>query len=437
MIRHHHQTILGDIPDGWDAQPLRSLLSDDLSGDWGDDEGEITLSVLRSTNFTGSGSMKLDDIARRAFTRTKAEKIQVQPNDILVERSGGGPNQPVGRVVMIREEMPDTGFANFIQTLRPDLTKINPELLFWTLYQLNRSGFVEKLQHQTTQMRNLDLRDYLRVLLPVPLDPNEQTLIAETLKAADDHILAIEEQLLNAVSVKRAIMEQGTSIGLTANTKAKYTKRYGYDFAVNSAWDHVELRTLKPLIDYGTNQPSNDQKAGNPVIAIPQVLTSRFALGELPFAEVSDQERDSLALMPHDVLVVRTNGNPSYIGRSTVIPEDVLDCVTIFASYLIRIRLDGTRLRGGFLNYVLQSQTGRRQSTCLANTSAGNFNLGARSLGKFLIPLPTPEEQDEIIEAINGADDLVIDLQKQLTAARRVKQSLLQNLLTGKIRLQA
>lgn len=120
-----------------------------------------------------------------------------------------------------------------------------------------------------------------------------------------------------------------------------------------------------------------------------------------------------------------------------MIPEGVLDGVTIFASYLIRIRLQESRLRGAFLNYVLLSQTGRRQSTCLANTSAGNFNLGARALSKFLIPLPSPEEQDEIIEALDAADDLVLDLQRQLLAARRVKQSLLQNLLTGNIRLRA
>jgi len=76
------------------------------------------------------------------------------------------------------------------------------------------------------------------------------------------------------------------------------------------------------------------------------------------------------------------------------------------------------------------------QANGLANTSAGNVNLGERSLSKCLIPLPQPEEQDEIIEAINAADDVVIGLREQLTAARRVRQSLLRNLLTGKIRLK-
>jgi len=325
---------------------------------------------------------------------------------------------------------PFTTLAN-IQVIFGDEEKVSNYFL-WCL--LNDRAYWAPYQTAQPFIRPSDIQ---KSWIPLPATREEQTRIAETLKAANDHIRSVEAQLLKAKNLKKAMVEQGTTIGLRANAKTKHSKRYGHDFPTNATWEQVELRTLKPLIDYGTNQSSNDQKAGNPVIAIPQVLTSRFALGELPFAEVPDQERDSLALKPHDVLVVRTNGNPSYIGRSTVIPEGVLDRVTIFASYLIRIRLDETRLRGAFLNYVLLSQTGRRQSTCLANTSAGNFNLGARSLSKFLIPLPKPEEQDEIIEAINGADDLVLDLQNQLTAARRVKQSLLQNLLTGKIRLKA
>ena len=437
MIRHRFQTILGDIPVDWKARGLRTLLTDNLSGDWGDDEGEVILSVLRSTNFTESANLDLAGVAQRGFSATKAAQIRVQQTDILVERSGGGPSQPVGRVAMVRETMPETGFANFVQALRPNPSEIVPELLLWLLHQLNRSGIVEKFQHQTTQMRNLDLRDYLKVLLPIPSGQEEQCLIAKTLKAADDYIVAIEDQSRKAELSKKALIESGTTYGLNFRAPIKTAFRYRCPFLCNEDWAQIELRTLQPQIDYGTNQSSNDYRAGVPVVAIPQVISSRFAMSELPYAEVAFQERESLALQPHDVLLVRTNGNPSYIGRSTVIPEGVLEAQTIFASYLIRVRVDERRLRGAFLNYVLQSHTGRRQSNCLANTSAGNFNLGARSLGKFLIPLPKPEEQDDIVAAINAADDLVLDLQNQLTAARRVKQSLLQNLLTGKVRLKS
>jgi type I restriction enzyme, S subunit len=436
MIRHQYTTILGDTPRDWEARPLHALLRDQLSGDWGEDHGDKTLSVLRSTNFTDEGSLDTSDIAIRGFTADKAQKIQVEQNDILLERSGGGPNRPVGRVAMVRGAMPATGFANFVQLLRPDPDRIVPELLLWNLHQFNRSGLVTRLQHQTTQMRNLDLRDYLKVRLPVPSDPTEQARIAYALKAADDYIRMLEDQVRQAERAKKGLVEQGTTLGLNAKAPARTLTRYRCAFNCNAKWDQVELGSLKPQLDYGTNQASNDHGAGVPVIAIPQVLASRFALSELPYADVSVKERESLSLQPHDVLLVRTNGNPSYIGRSTVIPEGVLKTLTIFASYLIRVRVDEKRMRGAFLSYVLQSQTGRRQSNCLANTSAGNFNLGARSLSKFILPLPSPEEQDEIVSAINAADDLVLSLQDQSRLARRLKQSLLQNVVTGRIRLK-
>jgi type I restriction enzyme S subunit len=434
MIRHEHRTILGPIPDDWDARPVRSLLTESISGDWGDDAGDVTRAVLRSTNFDDSGNLDEADVAMRGFSSAAAQAIQVQQGDILLERSGGGPDRPVGRVVNIRKEMTNTGFANFIQCLRPDPNEVVPEFLHWALYQLHRCGQVARIQHQTTQMRNLDLRDYHRVVLPYP-EPDEQKRIAAVLTAADDHIRALAEQLRQAERLRTALVEQCTSTGIAPCESTKVVPRFRHNFYVNSLWDVIELRELKPQIDYGTNEASNDYASGVPVIAIPQVLSFRFSLGSLPHADLSEQETRALALQAHDVLLIRTNGNPSYIGKSTVIPEGVLRETTIFASYLIRIRVN-SRLRGAFLNYVLRSAFGRRQSNCLANTSAGNFNLGARALSKFLIPLPPPDVQDEIVQAIDAADDLVLNLEEQMTAARRVKQSLLQNLLTGKVRLR-
>lgn len=352
---------------------------------------------------------------------THAEHLVEGPG-ILVGRKGS-----VGEVHFCEGNFWPIDTVYYVRPTKPhDMRFLAYMLEFLTLRRLNAA----------TGVPGLTRRDALFMLGAFP-PPAEQARIAETLKAADDHIRALEDQMRKAERVKRSLVEQGTTLGLDANAPKKTLTRYRHSFVCNAGWDWVELRQLKPEIDYGTNQASNDQRIGVPVIAIPQVLASRFALSDLPFADVSEPEKVYLSLQPHDVLLVRTNGNPSYIGRSTVIPEGVLTTLTVFASYLIRVRANETRIRGAFLNYVLQSQTGRRQSNCLANTSAGNFNLGARSLSKFVLPLPSPEEQDEIVSAINAADDLVLSLQNQARLANRVKQALLQNLLTGRIRLMA
>jgi hypothetical protein len=50
--------------------------------------------------------------------------------------------------------------------------------------------------------------------------------------------------------------------------------------------------------------------------------------------------------------------------------------------------------------------------------------------------VPEPTEQDAIIARLEAAEAVVTTLLNQLLATRRVKQSLLQNLVTGKIRLK-
>lgn len=170
MIRHPYRTILGDCPDDWAVQPLRELL--DLpqcqSGDWGDESGDTAVRVLRSTNFTNDGHIDLSDVAIRFFPARKAAAMTLKEGDILLERSGGSPVQPVGRVLMIDRDMPGYWFSNFIHCLRPDPNHVVPTFLKWVLYELHRSGVVERLQNQTTQMRNLELRDYLLARIPVP-----------------------------------------------------------------------------------------------------------------------------------------------------------------------------------------------------------------------------------------------------------------------------
>jgi type I restriction enzyme S subunit len=434
MIRHTHDTILGDIPDDWESKPLRSLLADDLSGDWGDDEGEVTLSVLRSTNFTDSGNLKLDDIAKRGFTRSKAEQIQVLPNDILVERSGGGPNQPVGRVAMIRDEMTGTGFANFVQTLRPDTSKISPEFLLWALHQLNRSGFVEKLQHQTTQMRNLDLRDYLKVLVPVPADPAEQTRIAETLKAADDHIRAIEEQIRKAERVAVALDQE--HFAASPHT-VKFPYEYGTARTVSKGWTPEPLGKFADVTSGITlNQDREAGENGVRYLTVINVHRGRIDLTEVRHLELRGNEAETKRIAAGDVMVIEGHANSGEIGRAALATER--EEGMSFQNHLFRVRvLDPEKVRPRFLVRALNSARIRRHWVATANTSSGLNTINRTALRRLIIPVPKPGEQDAIIERLEAAEEVVTALKSQLTAARRVKQSLLQNLLTGKIRLKA
>jgi type I restriction enzyme, S subunit len=435
MLTYHHDTVIGNIPEDWHSRPLRELIKEQFSGDWGADEGECAVSVLRSTNFTSSGTLDFSDVATRYFNKDKADAFVLKKGDILVERSGGGPDQPVGRTGFITEDLQGYTVSNFVQVLRPDTEKIDPEFLGWLLYELQRTGIVERVQQQSTQMRNLNWRDYQRLLLPLP-ELDEQHRIVEILKLADNAIEKTNAELRATRDLKHSLMNTVFESGLIPSIDKKLYKIHRcYMASIPTHWETEPLGKSLVLVEYGTNAPSNDHRSGYPVIAIPQVVLPHLNLTDVPYAEVSESEAAALRLISDDVLLVRTNGNPDYIGKSTIVSIEVGATHTVFASYLIRVRTDKQKLLGAYLNYFLASPLGRRQAGAVANTSAGNNNIGARAIKQFKLPRPPIPEQQQIADLLNNVESLLNALTETVTVLQKIKKSLLQNLLTGKIRI--
>jgi type I restriction enzyme S subunit len=435
MLTHRYSTILGDIPADWDAKPLRSLIAEHFAGDWGDDEGEQAVAVMRSTNFTNDGQLDFSDVATRYFPKDKAEQFGLRQGDLLVERSGGGPEQPVGRIGFIERDTPRSTVSNFVQVLRPDSQKVDASFLGWALFELQRTGIVERVQQQSTQMRNLNWRDYQRLVLPWP-ELDEQRRIAAALKLADEAIQKARAELEATRELKRSLVSHVFEKGLSPGVPTKPCKIHRcYTAMIPSHWDDDKLGKSLTLVEYGTNAPSNDYRGGYPVIAIPQVVAPHLTLTDVPFAEVAEGEAAALRLETDDVLLIRTNGNPDYIGKSTIVSKEVAAAHTIYASYLIRVRSKKDRLLGAYLNYFLASPLGRRQAGAAANTSAGNNNIGARAIKQFRMPRPPIEEQEQIVGLLDTLEKQIDTQTAKVSAAIQLKRSLLQNLLTGKIRI--
>jgi type I restriction enzyme S subunit len=312
---------------------------------------------------------------------------------------------------------------------------VNAAFLGWALFELQRTGIVERVQQQSTQMRNLNWRDYQRLLLPWP-QIEEQRCIALAVRVADDAIVKARAELETTRDLKRSLMSQVFERGLTTGTKTKPCQIHRcYTAEIPEHWDDDKLGKSLVLVEYGTNAPSNDDRGGYPVIAIPQVIAPHLTLTDVPYAEVLESEAVALRLMEDDVLLIRTNGNPEYIGKSTIVSKEVAGTHTIFASYLIRVRVDRDRLIGAYLNYFLASPLGRRQAGAVANTSAGNNNIGARAIKQFRFPRPPVAEQEHIVSSLDKIETQINAQAAKITALLEVKRSLLQNLLTGKIRI--
>jgi type I restriction enzyme, S subunit len=145
---------------------------------------------------------------------------------------------------------------------------------------------------------------------------------------------------------------------------------------------------------YGTSTRSDaDGQSGRPVLRIPNVLGGEVDLRNLKHVNLSSEEVRRLSLEEGDVLLVRSNGNPDYVGRSAAITPDVGGGKFVYASYLIRLRPDQDRLLGSFLAAMLNSRHGRESMQNAIRTTAGQSNLSAESLSRLKFPIPPLDVQ--------------------------------------------
>lgn len=172
-------SVLRDFLDSWDA------------GAWGEPASSVSdaVSVLRSTNFRAGGSLSFDNQALLEIDDTTFQKKRLKPGDLLLERSGGGPLQPVGRVALFHGYEGRFICGNFISRLVPKRDEIDPDYLMYRLLSLHWSGGTEPLQTATTGIRNLQMKAYLAQEFQVP-ELDKQRRIAVHLKA---QLAAVEE----------------------------------------------------------------------------------------------------------------------------------------------------------------------------------------------------------------------------------------------------
>lgn len=149
-------------------QPVGSLLELSDSGVWAGDDPVGGVSILRSTNFGEGGEIDYSNLAIKAVPEKERVRKALRPGDILIEKSGGGPKQPVGRVAYFRGADQAHVFGNFIARLRTKPDLCDSRYLFWFLFRAHENGLTEAFQKQTTGIRNLELKRYLDVGIPLP-----------------------------------------------------------------------------------------------------------------------------------------------------------------------------------------------------------------------------------------------------------------------------
>lgn len=175
---------------------LKEFIIQSVAGDWGEDIKEVLgekykkCLVIRATEFDNLYNLNLVNsrVKYRLIKKEKLEKIDIKLNDLLIEKSGGSPDQPVGRIAILYEEIfndREICFSNFIHKIRVS-SEISPDYLFCFLKTVHNIKLTDAMQSQTNGIRNLIMSNYFNQDIPVP-PIEKQNKIAE-------HIGKIREQ---------------------------------------------------------------------------------------------------------------------------------------------------------------------------------------------------------------------------------------------------
>jgi type I restriction enzyme S subunit len=231
------------------------------------------------------------------------------------------------------------------------------------------------------------------IVIPLPRLA-EQRRIAEVLDRAE------------ALRAKR----RAALVQLDSLTQSLFLDLFGDPATNPKGWPTKTLGELVAEFRYGSSNKSASQ--GKPALRIPNVAGGTIDLTDLKLVPVDAAEFERLQLRDGDLLFVRTNGNPDFVGRCAVFDSNAAATSGfegnefIFASYLIRARVAANIITPVFLREYLLGAEGRRQLRSRSKTSAGQFNINTESLGAIPVPLPPLPLEREFARRVRAVEKL-------------------------------
>nr|WP_312972149.1 restriction endonuclease subunit S [Pseudomonas sp.] len=220
-------------------------------------------------------------------------------------------------------------------------------------------------------------------------------------------------------------------------------RRQRLDLMIKSALDQLVLARpesdwdqLGSLVEtrYGTSVSADaTAESGVAVLRIPNVVGGEVSTEDLKYVDLSQVELNRLSLTTADVLIVRSNGNPEYVGRSAPITEDVAKSAMVYASYLIRLRTDTKRLLPEYLSAFLNSAYGRAAMRNAIRTTAGQSNLSGGNLTKVKLPIPSIAEQERFRDFWLQVRELRRLIAKSESVANELRDALSAHALSGEL----
>jgi len=359
--------------------------------------------VLRAGNIRSH--LILDDDLVYVPERMVSDKQWLRRGDIVMCTSSGS-SEIVGKTAFTDRDWSGS-FGAFCAVVRPKADRCHPRYLF---HYLQSPRFRDWTRNSSgVGIKNIRKSELDAVQIPFP-SPDEQRRIATILDKAD------------AIRCKR---EQALILA-NGFIQSMFLEMFGDPLSNPMGWPVKTLGAHLEEIRYGTSEKCGDETPERdiPVLRIPNVVNGVIDWTDLKFTSLNAKERERMLLFDGDILFVRTNGNPNYIGRCAVFEGNR---PAAFASYLIRARLrDDSPVSPRFVSTCFSMPSYRSRMIQEAKTTAGNYNANTTGLRSLPIIEPPKEMQAVYARVVASMNKTVVKIASDLTEANDLFASLSQ-----------
>ena len=400
----YKQTEVGVIPEDWGLKRLAevtTLMTNGFVGiatiHYSNDDSAIL--YIQGYNVEENGyNFRGIKYVTKAFHKLH-QKSCLQENDLLTIQTGD-----VGLTTIVPLELVGSNCHALI------ITRFKKENIFpkFCSYYFNSSKGRARLKEieTGTTMKHINVGDLLQFEIPLPPSKSEQTAIATALSDADALITSLEK----LIEKKRA-MKQGAMQELL---KPK------------EGWEVKSLGEIAEVRD-GTHQTPKYVESGIPFYSVETVTNNSFTNTKF----ISEEEHNFLTktfrIEKGDILMTRIGS----IGDCKLIDWDV---IASFYVSLALLKIKGEVSAGYICHYSKSSYFKKEvELNSLQSAIPRKINLGP--ISNIRIELPSTGEQTRIATILSDMDAEITVLEQKLSKYKQLKQGMMQELLTGKIRL--
>ncbi len=202
-----------------------------------------------------------------------------------------------------------------------------------------------------------------------------------------------------------------------------------------SGWSYVRLGLVIDEPKYGTSKKCEYNHEGTGVLRIPNIVRGVVDASDLKGAHFEEDEKCTYALRNGDILVIRSNGSISIVGKCALISK--AEERYLFAGYLIRLRSNPAVLLPDYLAALLSSHLLRTQIEHTAKSTSGVNNINSGEIQSFLVPLGSLSEQAVVVQKLSASltaiDATEVEVDNRLLTAEVLRQSILKKAFAGQL----